>query len=36
VLLWPKQALRFHPQWAAGTPVRLGELMATQEALGID
>jgi phosphatidylserine decarboxylase len=29
VLLWPDQALRFNPEWGAGKPVRLGEVMAS-------
>jgi phosphatidylserine decarboxylase len=33
VLLWPDQALRFNPYWSAATPVRLGELMATEDPL---
>jgi phosphatidylserine decarboxylase len=28
VMLWPKLPLHFHPQWAPGGPVRLGEAMA--------
>lgn len=33
VLLWPDQSLRFNPNWSATTPVRLGEMMATEDAL---
>lgn len=28
VMLWPKQAMRFNPDWAPGRPIRLGEVMA--------
>ena len=29
VLLWPKNTLRFQPDWAAARPVRMGEAMAS-------
>lgn len=31
VLLWPRQALRFEPDWATGRSVRMGEAMARAE-----
>lgn len=27
VMLWPKNTIDFHPRWAAGRPVRMGEAM---------
>lgn len=32
VLLTPKSTLEFNPAWQATTPVRLGQVMATQAA----
>ena len=29
VLLWPKDTIAFHPDWAPARPVRLGEAMGT-------
>ena len=29
VMLWPRETLRFHPDWAPARPIRMGEAMAS-------
>jgi phosphatidylserine decarboxylase len=30
VMLWPRNTIRFNPQWAPARPIRLGEAMGQQ------